>query len=413
MKLEEFVKQNVDNHEFAYDENAWKEFEAKMSNAGLPAKSNRGFKFGVGAAAIIVVAIASYFMFINENEEKISSNKNTEVENIGVKNNVAIIENTEIENTAEKADVKLNDKITSSNHNKIKSNTNEDVKVDCKSNTPKPVNKFDVAGEAQKHNCNTSVPSAEFIISVNEGCQPLYVQFSPCVKSDSVIYLWNFGDGTSSTDRNPVHTYQIAGEYQAMLTVKHFTSSTLISNLLDEKIIVKPAPNIKFEIEKDRNNIYRFENQSQDYSSIKWDFGEDVSFIDESFERKFEKAGQYPLQITAMHSNGCVSTKSENIKVDIEHDYEMPSIFTPDGDGLNDFFGPIGENLEDYELKMYIYNKFGGLIFESHDVNKQWDGKIQGTNQLADFGVYAWIIITKDKFDNVVKKKGSVTLLKK
>ncbi len=65
----------------------------------------------------------------------------------------------------------------------------------------------------------------------------------------------------------------------------------------------------------------------------------------------------------------------------------IPNTFTPNGDGLNDMFGPIGEGVS--EFQMLIYNRWGQLIFESYDINKQWDGKYNGTTVQTDAYVYS------------------------
>jgi gliding motility-associated-like protein len=54
---------------------------------------------------------------------------------------------------------------------------------------------------------------------------------------------------------------------------------------------------------------------------------------------------------------------------------DLPTAFTPKGDGLNDEFGAVAKGLKDY--KLLIYNRFGDLVFTSTDVNKQWDGTVK------------------------------------
>jgi gliding motility-associated-like protein len=67
----------------------------------------------------------------------------------------------------------------------------------------------------------------------------------------------------------------------------------------------------------------------------------------------------------------------------------IPNSFTPNGDGLNDIFLPVTEaELENYT--MLIYNRWGQQIFESHNINKGWDGKYKG--KLVELGVYTYRI---------------------
>jgi len=64
----------------------------------------------------------------------------------------------------------------------------------------------------------------------------------------------------------------------------------------------------------------------------------------------------------------------------------FPNSFTPDGDGFNETFGGVGKLVEDYEL--IIFDRWGSIAFESHNINQQWDGRIQGEE--APIGVYPY-----------------------
>jgi len=67
--------------------------------------------------------------------------------------------------------------------------------------------------------------------------------------------------------------------------------------------------------------------------------------------------------------------------------------------------------LSDYQFSMQIYSRQGQLVFETNDANIKWDGKIQGTNKMCDRGVYTYLVVAKDKYGNVDKRKGPVTLM--
>lgn len=83
----------------------------------------------------------------------------------------------------------------------------------------------------------------------------------------------------------------------------------------------------------------------------------------------------------------------------------IPNAFTPNGDGLNDMFGVKGEGIRDYHL--YIYNRWGEMIWESSNPHQQWDGKKDG--RMAETGVYVYKLFAY----GVPKggKTGSVTLV--
>jgi gliding motility-associated-like protein len=91
----------------------------------------------------------------------------------------------------------------------------------------------------------------------------------------------------------------------------------------------------------------------------------------------------------------------------------VPNAFSPNGDGINDFF-KVYTNcpLENYNFK--IYDRWGGIVFESGDFNNGWDGTKQGQN-LND-GVYVWVLTYESPNERGVigtmTKSGSVTLMK-
>jgi len=65
----------------------------------------------------------------------------------------------------------------------------------------------------------------------------------------------------------------------------------------------------------------------------------------------------------------------------------VPNAFSPNGDGLNDYFLPSGVYIIDYHLQ--IYNKWGEKLFESDDINQGWDGKYNGRDCMPDNYVYS------------------------
>ncbi|MGY6563094.1 MAG: gliding motility-associated C-terminal domain-containing protein, partial [Luteibaculaceae bacterium] len=95
----------------------------------------------------------------------------------------------------------------------------------------------------------------------------------------------------------------------------------------------------------------------------------------------------------------------ENIPLLKESILELPNIFTPNNDGVNDFFIPIkAENI--VLEKVIIQNRWGQTVFENNEVS--WDGSFQG--KPTPDGTYFYIVTYKDKNDKLKSKSGSVTL---
>lgn len=86
----------------------------------------------------------------------------------------------------------------------------------------------------------------------------------------------------------------------------------------------------------------------------------------------------------------------------------VPTGFTPNGDGYNDVFRPLGSSEYVSEFEMTIWNRWGQEVFRSTDPLMGWDGKFK--SQDAQTGVYAYIINYKNIYNELKMVKGNVTL---
>jgi gliding motility-associated-like protein len=106
-------------------------------------------------------------------------------------------------------------------------------------------------------------------------------------------------------------------------------------------------------------------------------------------------AGCY--QITAVDSFGNESPRSGIVCLDECTSFELPNVFTPNGDNINDIYTSINRNGAVKEVYMRIFNRWGTLVYETRDPDIRWNGKIMGTNKLVSSGVYYY---TCDVFEN-------------
>lgn len=106
---------------------------------------------------------------------------------------------------------------------------------------------------------------------------------------------------------------------------------------------------------------------------------------------------------------GCTDDDTVFIKVYEGPNYYLPNAFTPNGDGLNDVFGPTIVGMESTGY-FRIFNRYGTIIFETKDLSKNWDGTLKG--KPAASGTYVWMIKGIDVNGSVVEMKGTVILLR-
>ena len=100
---------------------------------------------------------------------------------------------------------------------------------------------------------------------------------------------------------------------------------------------------------------------------------------------------------------------SNTICIDADKNYNplpIPNAFTPNSDGLNDYFLPIKKEVKDY--KIYIFNRFGELVFESNDIEVGWDGNYKN-KILQDTYFYK---IEFNKNGKLITQTGKFVLIK-
>ncbi|MCF6342766.1 MAG: gliding motility-associated C-terminal domain-containing protein [Bacteroidales bacterium] len=225
--------------------------------------------------------------------------------------------------------------------------------------------------------------------------------FNQFFTSDSLS--WDFGDGspplTSKDNAHPSYLYSNTGTYSVKLLIHHCG----IADTAKMDVQIFPLPEVFLGNDTSLCNS----------CTILLDGGEGMDnwlWQDGSEERFYEvrQSGSYNVLVI---KDGCSATdsifiNSEAVKV------VLPSAFTPNGDGRNDVFMAIAnEPLPEYHL--LIFNRRGGLIFESHRIENGWDGRYRGS--FSPPGVYTWQIIYSYYFDGSLKtetKQGTVLLLR-
>ncbi len=87
---------------------------------------------------------------------------------------------------------------------------------------------------------------------------------------------------------------------------------------------------------------------------------------------------------------GCKVT--DDVTISVDGVLFIPNSFTPNGDGFNDLFKAVGQDLTEFEL--LIFNRWGQLIYESTDINESWDGTYKGLQ--APIDTYVWKVVYSD-----------------
>lgn len=142
-----------------------------------------------------------------------------------------------------------------------------------------------------------------------------------------------------------------------------------------------------------------------------WTFGDGNSANTSTAVNLYSNPGSYyvTLVVNSGPPNFCVDSISTTVIVQEPSQVTIPNVFTPNGDGSNDFFFALSEGLET-EL-MIIFNRWGRRVFEWNTVGGHWDGKNSNGTESAE-GVYYFVFQGKG-YDNVIyNQHGSITLMR-
>jgi len=129
--------------------------------------------------------------------------------------------------------------------------------------------------------------------------------------------------------------------------------------------------------------------------------------------------GTTELIVTGTNGSGC--SASDTLVIEALEDctgedlvYWVPNTFTPDGDQHNQTFKPVFfSGYDPYEFAMYIFDRWGELVYETRNVKFGWDGSTGRSGKKAPDGVYTWKIVFKAlNNDEKIQEVGHVTLLR-
>ena len=148
-------------------------------------------------------------------------------------------------------------------------------------------------------------------------------------------------------------------------------------------------PNLTCSNDVIRYNIYYSPDVSAPLDSLTSTFAATDTFYIHRMAEGFMLAGCYA--VTAVDSFENESVFSARICVDECIMYQLPNVFTPNGDAINDFF--VSDNLNNVveKVDMKIFNRFGQLVYETDDPAVNWDGKYRSSNTKVASGVYYYI----------------------
>jgi PKD repeat protein len=262
-----------------------------------------------------------------------------------------------------------------------------------------------------------NAPGSNVVSDVYSGCVPLTVTFTDPNPDEGQTYFWNFGDNGDdgfSVARHPTHTYDVVGVFDVTLTTKS-TFGCISTVVFEDMITVLPKPEASFTAQPLATSIIKpvidFDNTSTDILYGNWNFGDGSSSDQLNVQHVYNDTGSFNVQLVVVNTEGCKDTLSQLIIITNESTFWVPNAFNPHSiNPGNATFSPIGYGIDPDNYHMIIYDRWGGKIYETYDLNHGWNGKLPG-GKYAPGGSYTWIVIYNDLGGNIKQKSGTVTII--
>jgi gliding motility-associated-like protein len=232
--------------------------------------------------------------------------------------------------------------------------------------------------------------------------------------NDSLInhWYWNLGDGTSDTGKNVTHIYQGAGSFTVLL----HTDTSIINDTVKTIVNLPIPPILKVSNDTSICNDVSVNLFASGGNSYIWSPSAGLN-NDHASDPVANPQITTTYIVTATDSNNCIAKDSVKITVkDCPPDttkptsfsLDVPTAFSPNGDGVNDVLYVRGTNISSIDFS--IYNRYGSRVFSTNNINIGWDGTYKGEKQPVE--TYAYTLKAITIAGKEILKKGYVILLR-
>ncbi|HEX4852409.1 MAG TPA: PKD domain-containing protein, partial [Puia sp.] len=259
-------------------------------------------------------------------------------------------------------------------------------------------------------------PIVKAQFDVPSGCAPYNAQFNNTSVAGQQ-FLWDFGDGSTSTDFSPVHLYADTGAFTIRLTVIDSATCNIIDST-SRSILVHSKPQAAFSdqpVPPQVNTPTVFTNNSSPSATqFKWFFGDgDTLFrttrnIPDTVIHQYNSTGTFQACLVAYNQFGCTDTACAPVQALINPLLDVPNAFTPGRFGQNSIVRVRGFGIANMTFR--IYNRWGQKVFESNNPNYGWDGNFNGKPQPMD--VYAYTLDATFFDGKKTTRTGDITLIR-
>jgi gliding motility-associated-like protein len=234
--------------------------------------------------------------------------------------------------------------------------------------------------------------SANFAYDIGFGCRYDTIVLNYLPEHGVNQWLWNIDSSINSTELDPSIVFSLYG----LKDVQHIVSNGFCSDTVSEVVNLSNALEAVFQAPNEvcPKDVVSFSNGSiGDVISWNWNFGDGTSSSQQIPQPHLFPdtwAGKtYTVSLIVKNNMGCYDSATKLITKLQSCYIAVPNAFTPNGDGKNDYLYPLNA-FTATNLEFRVFNRYGQLLFETHDWTRKWDGTINGSPQPA--GTYVWTL---------------------
>ena len=242
-----------------------------------------------------------------------------------------------------------------------------------------------------------------FESSVQEACEGTEVTFKLDGDWAEGSFLWNFGDGTFSSESEPSHLFNRPGTYDITISVRSHNDGQIRTRTVENMIVVRPRPEAKLnwrlpKLASGNEVEVHLENQTERTSSSTWLIGEEK--IKQS-QVTLKVPGEYPIHLIASNAYGCQDHEMASLRLGDRLSAGAPSSFSPDGDGRYDQFLPRAAREATGAWVFRVFDHHDAEVFSTSNAQQPWTGLLNA-GVPASRGRYHWTLEMIDRDGNTM-----------
>ena len=241
------------------------------------------------------------------------------------------------------------------------------------------------------------VISVDFEADITAGCPDLLVQFNNLSSTNIgglLTQFWSVDNTFFSLNQPSTYTFTESGYYDITLQVLS-TAGCYQTLTKSDYIWVYPQPKAGFHYSPHDIMVdepLQLNNYSIDYTDFEWIIDNEI-FNEESPEITLTTEDMVRVDLIVSNDFECRDSTFKYIQAAADVQLIAPNAFTP-GQGPNQSWRCYVNGVDPYDFTLTVYNRWGELIWLSHDPNIAWDGRYQ--DHLVESGVYIWKVVFSD-----------------